>query len=134
VSQENIEVVKQLTDAFHRRDIDAFANLTTPDVEWVPVFAAQVEGTVYKGRRGIEAFLREVSETWDDFRPVPEQYRDLGNRVLGLGRLSAQGRNSGAAIDAPWAGIFDFRAAKIFRIRTYLDHSEALKALGLEDG
>ena len=132
MSQENIEVVKQLTDAFHRRDIDAFANLTTPDVEWVPVFAAQVEGTVYKGRLGIETFLRELSETWDDFRPVPEQYRDLGNRVLGLGRLSAQGRNSGAAIDAPWAGIFDFRAAKIFRIRTYLDHSEALKAAGPE--
>ena len=132
MSEENVEVVKQLTDAFHRRDIDAFAKLTTPDVEWVPVFAAQVEGAVYEGRRGIEAFLRESSETWDDFRPVPEQYRDLGNRVLGLGRLSAQGRNSGAAIDAPWAGIFDFRAAKIFRIRTYLDHSEALKAVGLE--
>jgi ketosteroid isomerase-like protein len=133
MSNQNVEIVKQLTDAFHRRDIDAFANLTTPDVEWVPVFAAQVEGVAYKGRRGIEAFLRELSETWDDFRPVPEQYRDLGNRVLGLGRLSAQGRNSGAAIDAPWAGIFDFRAAKIFRIRTYLDHSEALKAVGLQD-
>jgi uncharacterized protein len=133
VPEENVETVKQLTDAFHRRDIDAFAKLTTPDVEWIPVFAAQVEGTVYRGRQGIEAFLRELSETWDEFRPVPDEYRDLGNRVLGLGRLSAQGRNSGAAIDAPWAGIFDFRGGKIFRIRTFLNHPDALKAVGLPE-
>jgi uncharacterized protein len=133
MSQENVEIVKQLTDAFHRRDIDAFAKLTTPDVEWVPVFAAQVEGGAYRGRRGIEAFLREVSETWAEFRPVPEQYRDLGDHVLGLGRLRTQGRSSGAVVDAPWAGIFDFRGGKIFRIRTYLNHHEALKAVGLEE-
>lgn len=132
MSQAKVEIVKQLTDAFHRRDIDAFAKLTTADVEWVPVFAAQVEGAGYKGRRGIEAFLQELSETWDEFRPVPEQYRDLGDCVLGLGRLNAQGRNSGAAIEAPWAGIFDFRGVKVFRIRTYLDQSEALRAAGLE--
>jgi ketosteroid isomerase-like protein len=88
---------------------------------------------VYQGRTGIEAFLRELSETWHEFRPLPDDYRDLGNRVLGLGRLSAQGRNSGAAIDAPWAGIFDFRGTKIFRIRTYLDQAEALRAVGLEE-
>jgi ketosteroid isomerase-like protein len=133
VSQENVEVVKRLTDAFHQRNIDAFAELTTPDVEWVPVFAAQVEGGAYRGRQGIEAFLREVSETWDEFRPVPDEYRDLGSRVLGLGRLRTQGRNSGAVIEAPWAGIFDFRQAKIFRIRTYLDISQALEAARLTE-
>lgn len=133
MSQENVETVKQLTDAFHRRDIDAFVQLTTADVEWEPVFAAQVEGAVYRGRSGIEAFLRELRETWDEFRPIPEDYRDLGSRVLGLGRLHAQGRNSGAAVDAPWAGIFDFRGGEIFRIRTYLDHAEALEAVDLEE-
>src|SRR5436190_13477265 len=133
MSQENVEVVKQLTDAFHRRDIETFVQLTTPDVEWVPVFAAHVEGAVYRGREGIEAFLREVGETWAEFRPVPEEYRDLGNRVLGLGRLRARGRSSGAAIDDPWAGIFDFRGTKISRMRTYLNHLEAVKAAGLEE-
>jgi ketosteroid isomerase-like protein len=133
ISDQNVEVVKQLTDAFHRRDIDAFAKLTTPDVEWVPVFAARVERTEYRGRQGIETFLRELSETWEKFRPVPEEYRDLGTRVLGLGRLEAQGRNSGVAIETPWAGIFDFRTAKICSIHTYLDHAEALAAVGLEE-
>jgi len=120
-----------LTDAFHRRDIDAFVELTTSDFEWVPVFAARLEGDVYRGREGVERFLREVGETWEEFRPVPEDYRDLGDRVLALGRLRTRGRGSGVPIDAPWAGILDFRGVKISRIRTYLDHDEALRAAGL---
>jgi ketosteroid isomerase-like protein len=133
MSQENVEIVKVLMDAVHRRDIDAFAGVTTPDFEWFPVFAARVEGDVYRGRAGIEAFLGEVDEIWEEFTPLPEEYRDLGDRVLGLGRLRTRGRGSGAPVDSPWGGIYDLRGGKVVRIRTYLDHDEALHAAGLSE-
>ena len=133
MSQENVEVVKALMDAVNRRDIDAFAGVTTSDFEWFPVFAARVEGDVYRGREGIEAFLGEVDETWEEFRPMPEEYRDLGNRVLGLGRLKTRGRGSGVPTDEPWGGVYDVRGGKISRIRTYLDHDEELRAAGLSE-
>lgn len=132
MSPQNVEVVEQLMAAVDRRDVETFAELTTADFEWFPVFAARVEGDVYRGRGGIETFLREVDETWEQFLPVPEEYRDLGDRVLGLGRLRARGRGSGVPIDSPWAGIYDFRGREISRIRTYLDQSEALRAAGLQ--
>jgi ketosteroid isomerase-like protein len=91
-SQESLELVESLMAAVDRRDIDAFAAVTTPDLEWFPVFAARVGGDVYRGRDGIEAFLGEIDETWEEFRPVPEEYRDLGDRVLALGRLRTRGR------------------------------------------
>lgn len=124
-------IVERLMHAVDRRDIDAFAQVTTPDFEWFPVFAARVEGDVYRGRDGIESFLGEVDETWEEFRPIPEEYRDLGNRVLALGRLKTRGRGSGVPIDSPWAGIYDLRGGEVSRIRTYLDHGEALRAAGL---
>ena len=128
----NVEVVKLLMDAVNRRDIDAFAAVrTTPDFEWFSVFAARVEGDVYRGREGIEAFLGEVDQTWEDFRPSPEEYRDLGDRVLGLGRLRTRGRASGVAIDEPWGGVYDLRDGRVSRICTFLDHGEALRAAGL---
>jgi|ERR1700730_141726 len=133
MSQENVELVKRLMHAFYRRDVDTFAELTTSDVEWFPVFAARVEGDIYRGREGIETFLREVDETWEAFVPAPEEYHDLGDRVLGLGRLTTRGLSSGVPIDSPWAGIFDFRGVEISRIRTYLDHNEALRASGLSE-
>jgi ketosteroid isomerase-like protein len=130
---QNVEVVKRLMDAVNRRDIDAYAEVTTSDFEWFPVFAARVEGDVYRGREGIETFLGEIDEIWDEFLPVPEEYRDLGDRVLGLGRLKTRGRGSGVPVDSPWGGIYDLRGGKVSRIRTFLDHGEALLAAGLSE-
>jgi len=132
MAQANVEIVKRLMDAVNRRDVDTLAEVTTTDLEWFPVFAARVEGDPYRGREGIETFLREVDETWEEFLPVPEEYRDLGDRVLGLGRLRTRGRSSGVPVDSPWGGIYDLRGGEVSRIRTYLDHDEALKAAGLE--
>ena len=130
MSESRVEVVKRLMDAVNLRDIDALAEVTTSDLEWFPVFAARVEGDAYRGREGIEKFLGEVDETWAEFLPSPEEYRDLGDRVLALGRLRARGRASGVPVDSPWAGVFDFRGGEVSRIRTFLDHNEALRASG----
>jgi ketosteroid isomerase-like protein len=131
MAKENVETVKRLMEAVNRRDIDTLAELTSADLQWFPVFAARVEGDVYRGREGIETFLGEVDETWEEFRPVPEDYHDLGDRVLALGRLKTRGRGSGVPIDSPWGGLFDFQANEISHIRTYLDHDEASRAAGL---
>jgi ketosteroid isomerase-like protein len=133
MSQENVRTAERLMAAVHRRDVDGLAGVTTPDLEWFPVFAAHVEGDVYRGRDGIARFLGEVDETWEEFRPVVAEYRDLGDRVLGLGRLKTRGRGSGVPIDSPWGGVYDFRDGRVSRIRTYLDHAEALRAAGLSD-
>jgi ketosteroid isomerase-like protein len=131
MSQQDVETVKTLMDAVNRRDIDAYAGVTTPDFEWFPVFAARVEQDVYRGREGIEMFLGEVDETWQEFRPTPEEYRDLGDRVVALGRLKTRGRASGVPSDSPWGGVYDMRGGKVSRIRTYLDHDETLRAAGV---
>jgi ketosteroid isomerase-like protein len=133
MSQSNVEIVEIFMAVVNRRDIDTFAGVTTSDFEWFPVFAARVEGDVYRGREGIETFLGEVDETWEEFRPMPEEYRDLGDRVLALGRLKTRGRASGVPSDSPWGGIYDVRGGKISRIRTYLDHGEALRAARLSE-
>jgi hypothetical protein len=53
--------------------------------------------------------------------------------VLALGRLKTRGLASGVPSDSPWGGVYDFRGREISRIRTYLDHGEALRAAGLSD-
>jgi hypothetical protein len=48
--RKKVEIVMRLMDAVNRRDVDTFTEVTT-DFEWLPVFAARVEGDVYQDAR-----------------------------------------------------------------------------------
>jgi ketosteroid isomerase-like protein len=108
-------------------------NPVTSDFEWFPAFAGTVEGGSFKGREGIETYLGELRDTWDEFRVVCDDFRDLGDHALVLVRVEARGRSSSVPVTRREALIFDFRHGKISRCRDFLDHGEALRAAGLAE-
>jgi len=128
-----VETVKQSIDAFNRRDWDFFDDHHTPDFEWFPALVGGLEGGSYTGREGVETYARQTRDTWKEFRLLADEYRDLGDRVLMLGRQEGRGRGSDVPVDAPIAVMFDLRDGKISRTRSYLDHAEALRAAGLSE-
>ena len=137
MSQENVEVVKWLVDAFNRRDLTGFASKLHEDVEWVPALITRVEAGPADEFRGVEGFWRWVAatdEAMSVFRIEAEAYRDLGDdRVLLLGVLAGQGRASGAEVRAELGQVFTFRDGQVVSYRGYLDRAEALEAVGLRD-
>ena len=133
MSEENVEIVKGAVDAFNRHDSETFADLTTPDFEWFPAMAGTAEGGGYRGRDGIEKYLVDIGEAWEEYRVFAEEFRDLDDRVVMLGRIEGRGRGSRAWIDSPTATIFEFLKGKMSRVRTYLDHGDALRAAGLSE-
>jgi ketosteroid isomerase-like protein len=133
MSKQNVEIAKRMVDAFNRRDVDVIVELATVDFEWFPAMPGIAAGSCYRGREGIETYLADIEETWEEYRSVAEELRDLGERVLVLGRLEGRGRGSGALVDAPQGTILDFLGWEISRVRTYLDHGEALRVAGLAE-
>src|SRR5271169_4239774 len=133
MSQANVEIAERGIDAFNRRDVEALAEVTALDSEWFPALPGAVEGDGSRGFQGIETYLGEIRETWEALQVLADEYRDLGDRVLMLGRTEGRGRGSGIQVDASLAMVFDFRGGKISRVLTYLDHGEALRAAGLLD-
>jgi ketosteroid isomerase-like protein len=132
MSRANVEIAKQVIDAFNRRDVDAIFACVNPDVEWFP--AMTLGGGPLREREGIESYIREVNDTWEEYRVVGQEFRDLGeDRVLVLSRVEGRGAGSGGLVDAEMGQIFDFRDGKIGRVRTYLDHGEALRTAGLSE-
>jgi ketosteroid isomerase-like protein len=132
MSQENVEIVKRLIDAFNKREVDAFAEITTPDFEWITSMAA-VEGEVFRGREGIETYFGRMRDAWEEFLVVANDYRDIGDRVLLLGRLEARGLASGVPVSTSLDILYDLRDGEISRMHSYLDHDEAMGAAGLEE-
>jgi ketosteroid isomerase-like protein len=131
VSQENVEIAKRVTDASNRHEMDAVVELATPDC----VVTSQLldASADFREREGLERFYAMLDESWDDFQSVIEEYRDLGDRVLALGRNRGRGKGSRVPVDGPSGALFEFRDGKIARIRLFLDHGEALRAAGLAE-
>ena len=136
MSQENVEVSKRALETFARRDLGAYDDLFTSDLEWFPAGPLALQGEAYagyRGREGLETFGRDSHIMWEEIRSVEQEFRDLGDCVVMLGRLQVRVRSSGVALDSPSGIIFDFRDGKISRMRAYLDHGGALRAAGVEE-
>jgi ketosteroid isomerase-like protein len=132
VSRANVDVATQAIDAFNERNVEAFAGFTTPDFEWSPSMVA-IEGQTYRGREGIDTYFGNLKNAWEEFQVLRDEFRDLGDLVVMLGRLQGRGKGSGVPVDSSLGMVFDFRGGTISRIRGYLDHAEALRAAGLSE-
>jgi ketosteroid isomerase-like protein len=133
MSEANVEIVQRVIDAFNRRDVDAIFACVNPDVEWFPAMSVTFGGGI-RGREGIESYIREVSDTWEEYRVVVQDLRDLADdRVLVLSRVEGRGAGSGGLVDAEMGQVYDFREGRIAQVRTYLDHGEAMRAAGLAE-
>ncbi len=77
------------------------------------------------GAGRLSKYFGESAEIWGEFHTVIEEFRDLGDRVLTLGRMGGRGAGSGLQIDTPLGQVIDFRDGKISRVRNYLDHLRA---------
>lgn len=131
MSVQNVEVVERAIDAFGRKDADAFSELTTPDFEW-KVGLAAVEGEVFRGRHGVSTYFERLRGAWSEFHLLADEYRDLGDTVLVLGRLRGYGRGGEVPVESPVGAVWELRSGKIWRLRAYLTHEEAITAAGGE--
>jgi ketosteroid isomerase-like protein len=130
----NVQIAKRVIDAFNDRDLDAMFECVNEDVEWFPAMPVTFGGGALRGRAGIESYIREVNDTWEEYSVVGHDFRDLGGeQVLVLSRVEGRGAGSRGLVDAAMGQIFAFRDGKIARVRTYLDHGEALRAAGLPE-
>lgn len=87
----------------------------------------------FLGRESVEKYFEELRETCEEIRLVGQEFRDLGDCTLFVGRLEGRGRPSGAPVDSPFTAVFDFRGGQCSRIRAFLDHDEASRAASIAE-
>jgi ketosteroid isomerase-like protein len=138
VSEENVEIVRQLFEDFHagveRGDLGAFfdSEHVPDDYELVPPEAAIGAKPVLRGRGDWLEFFRTWTEDFEDWSQRLEQLIDAGDdRVIALTRQSAVGKGSGAQVELELSQVFEFEEGRLIRVRFYLGYAEALEAAGL---
>jgi ketosteroid isomerase-like protein len=136
VSEENVQTVQRVIEAWNADDLDAFLAELDADVEWQPAIEPGLEGkaTTYRGHDGARKIWRQDrGEAWKRLINRPQEFRDLGESVLALGHIDLTARVTGIEFRQEVGEVFDLRAGKIVRIRDFLTHAEALEAAGLSE-
>jgi ketosteroid isomerase-like protein len=72
-------------------------------------------------------------EAFNEIRIEISEIRDLGDRLVAIGRTRARGEASGADVETPIAFVAEFKNGKTISIRGYLDPKESLEAAGLRE-
>ena len=135
MSQEDVETFRRFVDAFNRRDVAAIVEVVDAEVEWRPAAPVALggEAAVYRGHPGISEGLRDLHDSFAELQIEVSEFQEVGDRVVGTGRIHTRGKGSGAEFDSVFGAVIEFKNGKATQIRSYLDAGEALEAAGLSE-
>src|SRR5829696_4919939 len=131
MSQENVEIARQMMEAFNRRDREAWLRLNDPEVE----FRADPEWPESETVRGHDAvweFVTNLDDTWEraDYE-VGEVIHAGDDRLAGRVTRPVQGKTSGIADVLDYWCVMTFRDGKVLGTYWFATRGQALEAAGL---
>jgi len=134
MSQENVDVVRRMLQAFADGGLDAVDEFVDPDIDWRAAEGAVDDVGEMHGPVAVRRYVQDWIDTFDDFSVVVEELRDVGDdRVVAIQRLSGRAKLSGTETDLRYAVVSTVHDGKVVRVREYLSIDEALEAVGLSE-
>jgi ketosteroid isomerase-like protein len=132
VAREDVQVVRDVFEAWNRGDLSGVLEHISPDWEWHPARLFPGTDAVYHGKEGFTRFWNTFREPWESIRVDVDRVEDLGDRVLVLFTFHAKGKGSGVDVTTEYANVFTFRDGLAVYQVGYGDWRSALEAVELE--
>ena len=131
MSQATVELVRTVFAGWARGDFRSGSDLLDADFEWKMRPDAVEPGS----RRGasVGSALRQVFEVWEDYRIEAEEYIDVGDRIVVVGRAYGTARGSGLELDQNLFFLWTARNGKLGSVEMLRNRAEALAAVGLSE-
>ncbi len=129
MSQENVEIVRGMLDAFHHGDFEASLTFLDEDVEWNDPRDVPGAG-VHRGPQEVRRWIARWLGAWESYTAEAEELIDAGDQVVVVHHERGRGRGSGVEVDRRSANVYDVRHGKVVRMRAYLDPPQLSKPPG----
>jgi ketosteroid isomerase-like protein len=132
MSQENVEIVANLVDAWNRGDVDGFLRLF--DVDCEVIFPPEVpEPGPFRGHAQLREWAEGFLAAWESHTAEIVELIEKGDSAVAVLRLVGRGMGSGIAMEETDAHLLVFRDGRIARWHNFGDRSQALEAAGLSE-
>jgi ketosteroid isomerase-like protein len=131
MSQDNVEIVEAIGDAWNAGDTEALRELYDPDVI-VRAPPGWPEPGPFVGREAVMRQWERNRESWDEdtFEAVGDLI-DAGDRVVV--RLMWTGLGRGLRTQLEFTAVYTVRNGKISYQESFWEHADALEAVGLSE-
>jgi ketosteroid isomerase-like protein len=129
MSEENVEIVRRLIEAWSRGDYPAALDAVDPEIEVNAAFGTDLDGT-YRGHAALAEWLGNI---WVEFEGRHAEIKEAipaGSDVVLNVRFSGRGKRSGVDVDLSVWHVWTLREGKALRWRIFRTKQEALEAAG----
>src|SRR5687767_7422198 len=118
MSEENLEIVRGMFEAFSRGDMPAMLELFGPSVVFTPI-PDTPDVQSFHGHEGLLQGIAQTTDIWDDFSAELREMRDFDDHVLASLRWWGRGPSSGIQMEVDICALFSFREGKIVRLQLF---------------
>ena len=129
MSQENVEIVRRMWEAFLANDFQTALSAYDPDVEWDGTNLP--DGQVGRGLDAITDHLTRWSDMWESWHVEVERVIDAGRDHVVVFIRETGRSSSGLDMDERHGELYEVRHGKIMRRQGFSDPNEALQAAEL---
>lgn len=126
MSEESVETVRSIYEAFNRRDWDEAFLHQHPDVEMTT--PPGINAGTFRGREEIQRFWEEILSAFESTFAEPEQLVASGDQVVAVVRSEAQPRDTSAKIEIRNGHVWTFRNGKVASMEVFPEPEAAFEA------
>jgi ketosteroid isomerase-like protein len=131
---DNVQLMRDLYDAFGRSDFATILAGMDPDIEW-----HEAEGNPYRSSgeawRGPDAILVNLfvkfGVDWDGFAVHPNDFHDSGDTIVVEGRYTGRHKQTGRELDAQTCHVWRIRDGKVVGFQQYMDTAHLQDVMGV---
>jgi ketosteroid isomerase-like protein len=132
MSQENVERVRVMYEAFNRRDWDAL--FRHADLEFALTYrnpGPTPDARTRRGREEVVAFAEEYGSGFERLIWKPEEFFDRGDRVVALVSVHMRPRGGGVDLMVAHGHLWTIRDGVVLSVESFPEPQSALEAVGL---
>jgi ketosteroid isomerase-like protein len=133
MSEENVELVRQVYEAWNRGDLEWLLDHSTPKGEFRTAQLFPDTDAAYRGREGFREFWNTFREPWETFLIEVERIEPIGDdRVLALLWFHGSGRQE-IEVTLKFGNLITLEDRMMSQVVNFADWQEALEAAGLSE-
>ena len=131
MSQENVQVIRGVYDAFGKGDMEAVLEQMDQSIEW-----NEAENYLYADRNPyvgpqavLEGVFMRIGADWEGFTVAPDELLDAGDRVVAFGTYTGTHKATGREVQAQFAHVWGLREGKVVSFQQYTDTKQFADAV-----